>query len=509
MKNKNIIVIGLGISGRAAVKLAAAQGCVVIGIDEKSSLELDAFSKEMDTQQQVTILTGLDSCEMRHFLSGTTKNHVQPGTAVLQRKTKSYTAGDGRTTEEVRTHVQAEPAVVQSNSISCESMVDFQADLIVMSPGVADDSFLGKLAIETGVEITSELDFAARFISVPILAITGTNGKTTVTEMTTGILQKAGVNAISAGNIGLPLSDVVGDDSLEVIVVEASSFQLEKVANFAALAASVLNIESDHMDRYATFADYTDAKLNIFANIAKPENMILNFNLLDIWKKRFGSQFNNLPITFSSTDQRADIVLENGCIESKNNLSEAINLKGSEISSLHNIENLMVAAALASSILDKAELQKAVAAMICEFRISQHRQEVILEKDGVTFVNDSKATNPSAMISALEHFGKEQNICLIAGGLDKKMDFSSIKNQKDKIKAIFLAGESKKLLATLWNDDIHCIVCGSFEESVTKAVACSEPGDVVLLSPGCASMDMFKNYKERGEKFKQIIYDIL
>lgn len=449
MKAKNITVIGLGISGKAAVRLAAAKGFSVTGIDEKSSPEIADFAAEMSGRPKITILTGF-------------KDQRIP-----------------------------------------------TADLIIMSPGVADDSYLGKLAAASGTEITSELDFAAGFTSVPMLAITGTNGKTTVTEMTTMLLQKAGLNAISAGNIGLPLSEAAMDKTLDAIVVEVSSFQLEKVANFAPLAATILNVESDHMNRYATFTDYTDTKLKIFSNIKTPQKMIVNINLLKDWNKRFKAEYpNQNPITFSTVDQHADINFMDGMVCFSNALLEPVSLGKTEINSLHNIENLMAATALASAVLNKTELKKAVDLMVCEFHNSPHRQEIILEKDGIVFVNDSKATNPSAVISALDQFGKTHNICLIAGGLDKKMDFSSVKTRSEKIKAIFLAGESKNLLATLWNDDIRCIVCDSFEESVTKAAAYAEPGDVVLLSPGCASMDLFKNYKERGNYFKKIIQDI-
>ena len=449
MGKGNITVIGLGISGRAAVKLAASKGYEVTGIDENRSAMLNDFASDMSAEKKVSILTGF-------------KKNKLPST-----------------------------------------------DLIVISPGVASNSFLGKLASATGAEIISELDFASRFISVPMLGITGTNGKTTVTEMTTSILKNAGVNAISAGNIGLPLSDVVDDKTLEVIVVEVSSFQLEKATYFAPLAATILNIESDHMNRYAKFADYADSKFNIFENIEIPENMMINNSLLSSWMKRFSKKYpGRQPVTFSVTDKSADMIFENGKIKATNGLIDPVDLSETQINSQHNIENMMSATTLASAILGKNKLGQAVNKMICEFRISPHRQEIIGRKDGILFVNDSKATNPAAVIAALDQFGENKNICLIAGGLDKKMDFSSIKSRKNKIKTIFLAGESKTLLATLWNDDIHCMVCDTFEESVTKAVFNAEPGDVVLLSPGCASMDMFENYKERGEKFKSIINDI-
>ena len=441
-----ITIVGLGVSGRAAVKLAADNGYAVTGIDEGSSDSLNDFANELNARKEVSILTDF-------------KGDKFPPT-----------------------------------------------DLIVISPGISANSFLGKLAKNTGKEMISELDFASRFISIPMLAITGTNGKTTVTEMTTAILRKSGKNVISAGNIGFPLSSAASDKTLEVIVVEVSSFQLEKATNFVPKSAAILNIASDHMDRYADFTDYSDTKFNIFENIKSPENMVINTTLMETWKERFSTKYpDREPITFSAVDTSADIIFENEIIRLKNGLIDPINLAGTEINSLHNIENLMSAIALASTILGKEELKEAVNLMIHEFSVSPHRQEIILRKDGILFVNDSKATNPAALIAALDQFGDDKNICLIAGGLDKKMDFSSIKSRKNKIKTIFLAGESKKILATLWNDDIHCIVCDTFEESVTKAVVNAEPRDVVLLSPGCASMDMFENYKERGEKFRSII----
>lgn len=442
IENKKITVIGLGVSGQAAVRLAAKQGCIVNGIDEGSSPGLKAFAREMENQPQVKI--DLDFC---------------------------------------------------SNALPL-------SDIIIMSPGIDKTSKLGRIATTTEAEITSELDYASRFIKVPMLAVTGTNGKTTVTEMTTEICRLAGLKSIAAGNIGLPLSDCVDVDELEVIIVEVSSFQLERAENFAPSAAALLNVESDHLNRYDDFSDYFDTKLNIFANITDHHHHIINHKLLDVWQKRFCHVF---PLTFSATDKQADIVYSKRCIEFDRGLIEPLNLAGTEISSLHNIENMMAATALASTVINPEKLQSAAQKMSMEFRISPHRQEVIADKEGIIYVNDSKATNPAAVIAALERFGGDHNICLIAGGLDKKMDFSPIKSHKDKIKAIFLAGESKNQLASLWNDDIRCIVCDSFIESVSKAASHATAGDVVLLSPGCASMDMFANYQERGEKFRSLI----
>ena len=441
---KKVTILGLGISGKAAVELAAKQGFNVSAVDENKISGLNLNLNESDLKR-VTILTGF-----------------------------------------------RESRLPTSN-------------LIIISPGIGATSNLGRLATESGVPVISELDFASRFARSPIIAITGTNGKTTATEMTEVIIK----NAIPAGNIGHPLSRAVDDISKECLVVECSSFQLEKSPSFSPVAAAILNISSDHLDRYANFAEYQKAKFNIFQNIANCADMIINYNLLEEWKlwaKEREIPEGEKPLTFSAIERKADITCSGSIVSLKAIGLEDIEISESEIYGDHNIENFMAAAALASKITPKDQLKDRIDLLLKTFRPSPHRQEVVTEKNGIVYINDSKATNPDAVITALKRFGKDKNICLIAGGLDKAMDFSTIKNESGKIKNAFLIGETKEMLQKLWEPEIDCVTCNSLKDAVEKSKYSASKGDIILLSPGCASMDMFKNYKERGESFCKIIH---
>ncbi len=441
-----IAILGLGESGRAAFKLALSRGYPAIGIDEGNSESLEGFSKGVESDSRGRVLLSFRGDKLP------------------------------------------------------------ESDLIVVSPGIPDSSRLAKLAAESGARTIGELDFASCFIHKPMLAITGTNGKTTVTEMTSMILENAGIPSVASGNIGYPLSRVVLDRQDAVPVVEVSSFQLERAADFAPMAAALLNIASDHIDRHSDFSRYTKAKFHIFKPIADPERMIVNHDLLPEFQRFYP---NLRPVTFSAKSKNAFIRQENNSIVFRDHMIPPVAIENPYLLPAHNMENAMAAAALASTILDPRVLAASLRKTFCEFRSSPHRQELFAESDGISFVDDSKATNPAATMAAVTRFGKDKNICLIAGGLDKNMDFSGMKCLKDKIKCVFLAGESKNKLASLMKHDIHCIVFATFRESVLKAVSAARSGDMVLLSPGCASMDMFENYKERGETFKAIVREHL
>ena len=443
--NDRITVLGLGVSGMAAVRLAASKGYQVFGIDESSSPQLEDFADSLKAFPNARVAT-----------------------------------------------LFREEALPPS-------------ELIVISPGIPETSPLSRLAVSSGARIVSEIDFASCFIRRPMLAVTGTNGKTTVTEMTAAILANAGMPSVPCGNIGHPLS-LVTESETGTPVVEVSSFQLQTSANFAPFAAAILNIESDHIDRHADFRHYADAKFSVFNAIAEPSRIILNHCLLGEFQSRLPKL---TPLTFSAYSPDADIVFNDGAIEFRRYLSAPVRVENPQLLPGHNIENAMASAALAATLLEPEALRRALETTFRDFRCSPHRQEVFASRGGITFVDDSKATNPSAMIAALKRFGTSKNICLVAGGLDKNMDFSHVSSHFKLIKCVFLAGESKNRLASLWNNDIHCILCETFREAVIGAVSAACSGDVVMLSPGCASMDMFENYKERGEIFKAMVREII
>ena len=374
-----------------------------------------------------------------------------------------------------------------------------KAELVVTSPGIPDSSPMMQGAIKSGAEIISELEYGFCFCKTPIIAITGTNGKTTTTELTTHILKGLGYKAEYAGNIGVPLCHIVSNDTkLDYIVTEISSFQLEKSFKFAPVSATILNITSDHINRYKDFKDYASVKFKLFQAMKPGTAKILNSNL-----KEMAEEFT--PETkysfFSSINENADFTFKNDLIYFKSR--QILSLSQTQLRGAHNAENLMAALALIHGVLGDALFdRKELIDVISSFKTDVHRIELFLEQNGVKYVNDSKATNPDAVLVALRTFGKNQNVVLLLGGLDKDMDFSLIKQEADKVKCAFIIGECKQKIYDTLKDSFPCTVLTHFDEAVKACCESGKSGDVVMLSPGCASMDMFKNYKERGDRFK-------
>lgn len=356
------------------------------------------------------------------------------------------------------------------------------SQLIVASPGVHPlRSSLYKEAVASGVEFIGEMEYGFRHFRGQVAAITGTNGKTTTTELTLFLLQKAGINAVAAGNIGLPLSDVAAmEKQPDIAVVEVSSFQLELVEKFRPAAAVLLNLESDHEDRYAGgFGEYCAVKKKIFHNVPS-ENCI--------WGISFSEKSRRV-------DYRGDMLTIDG--------QEILNVSETSLAAPHNRENL--AAAVELFIRFAADRIALLPEVVREFRCGKHRIEFFYEKQGVRFCDDSKGTNPAAVAAAIKSVAGQ--VVLLAGGLDKGMDFSILSTVANRVRQVVLYGQCRKPIAEVFSKaGVPVTECGTdFECAIEKAIAAAQTGDTVLLSPGCASMDMFKNYQERGEKFKEIV----
>ena len=359
-----------------------------------------------------------------------------------------------------------------------------EADLIIASPGVPPlSSLLYRQALNSGVEFIGELEFGFRNWRRPILAITGTNGKTTTTALLTHLLQQCGVRAESAGNIGRPLSDLALASDAEVAIVEVSNFQLELAPDFAPLAAVLLNLQSDHIDRYAGgFAEYCQVKRRIFDRVI-PENRILGLSFDDSSNRRVTVTGNTLYIDGKAIINQDETDLPG--VPNAENLAAAVELM------LRYNENLIF-----------GDLPRFSAA-IKSFKRSAHRIEVVGSVEGITFVNDSKGTNPAAVMAALD--AVTTPVVLMLGGLAKGMDFSCLKSKSAKIRHAVLFGQDRRQIAETLNGLFPMEDCEmDFEAAFRSAVKAALPGDTVLLSPGCASMDMFKNYQERGEKFREL-----
>ncbi len=436
----NIIVLGLGISGRSAAALALRKGLTVAAYDQKNSPELENYRDKLAS----------DKFEI---------------------------------------------------NLGWEGVKFPRADLIVISPGIGKDSLLGKIAFGSGIPVISEMEFGFRHCPRPIIAITGTNGKTTTTELTCHLINSLGISTATAGNIGVPLCEaLLSPKQPNYYVVEASSFQLDTCASFAPLCAAILNITSDHMNRYADENEYVSSKFSIFRNISSPEGKIIRSDLMQYWKEHVSSK--EKPVVFSSENFRADYYFDGTDIFVKGR--KFMSFSDTKLLGTHNAENLLSALALVFSAIPGASMLR-LREGAKSFMTGPHRLELVLKINGITCINDSKATNPDSTVVALKAVGGHKNVCLIAGGLDKNMDFSPVLGEKNRIKAAFLIGECKKRLANMWKNDISCIIFNSLDEAVLAACDMAEPGDVVLLAPGCASMDMFKDYKDRGQKFTHII----
>ena len=375
-----------------------------------------------------------------------------------------------------------------------------RADLCVISPGIADSAPLGRLAAKLCCPIIGELEYAYRHLSCPVIAITGTNGKTTTTELLTQALKSAGKNVCAAGNIGVPLSSVVPHSiDLDFVVVEVSSFQLARCSCFAPAAAAILNIGDDHLNRHGTRRRYRRAKMRVFRNLRSSQQAVVRADVAEM------DDFDLAP-GFATFSRRvgADWYV-NAQRELCHNGEALMSADSLRLRGAHNLENVLAVFALAEAVgVPARELVPHVA----EFAPSQHRLELIAEHAGVRYVNDSKATNPDALMQALETLGEgdRRHVLLVAGGRDKNMNFAAVTPCLRRwVREVYVFGETRDHLASVWQDAAPCHKHQTIEGIVDDAIAAATAGDVVLLSPGCASHDMFSSYAERGTRFTQAI----
>ena len=381
-------------------------------------------------------------------------------------------------------------------------------DRAIISPGIPDDSDLGQLAAALTCPVLGEFEYGFQHCPAPVLAVTGTNGKTTTVECLTYCLRMAGKRVTAAGNIGLPLSDPeVCRGDWDFIIAEVSSFQLERVDTFAPAAGALLNLSPDHLDRHGDFDSYRRVKSRLLRSVKDPGKRVVRLDLLESApvRKSLGVEA-GAAVTFSSVpgdpavfgvDAAGKTLIQRGTAGTR----PIIPLEDLAIQGWHNVENVLAALALAAAAgVDLVDMLPGLRT----FESGPHRLQKVGARDGVTFINDSKATNPDALIRALEAVGddRRKRVLLIAGGLDKGVDFTPLKKRIASFcKCIFLIGNCRERLANQWGDVVSCEVCDTMAAAVDRAVKKSVRGDVVLLSPGCASMDMFLNYAERGLLF--------
>ncbi|WP_025821037.1 UDP-N-acetylmuramoyl-L-alanine--D-glutamate ligase [Shewanella marina] len=371
-----------------------------------------------------------------------------------------------------------------------------QASQIVISPGIAIDTPEVRAAVDMGIEVIGDVELFARAIADKppcVLAITGSNGKTTVTTLVGEMLKAAGLKAEVGGNIGVPVLELLALD-LDFYVLELSSFQLETTSSLNCLVSTCLNISEDHMDRYADLHAYKTAKLSLY-----PQSRKVIFNREDPLTIPSDPMNQN---SFGLSTPEGD---EWGIVDGKiyHGSSEIMPLSDVALLGSHNHANLLAAMALAFSAgVDKQTMAQVAA----DFKGLPHRCELIAVKQGVTYVNDSKATNVGATVAALQglsdHLG---DIILIAGGDGKGADFRPLKDVLGNVTHLITLGRDGNKIAALRDDAIQV---STMAEAVAKAQELASAGDIVLMSPACASLDMYPNFMARGDDFRQLVEQI-
>ena len=385
-----------------------------------------------------------------------------------------------------------------------------QPELIVMSPGVPLSIPPVVKARELGIPVISEPELAFRYSDVPFVAITGTNGKTTTTTLTAFLLEKEGRKVVAGGNIGLPLiSQCPQMSANDIVVAEMSSFQLESVDSFCPKVAVVMNLTPDHLDRHKTMEAYAAAKANIFKNQGPEEYLLLNKDDAIVAAMAAGAKSH---VYYFSQQEILDegIWLEDGNLVyrlDKNGAPQVL-IPAAEIGIVgsHNWQNAM-AASLAALL--RGQQSEIIAERLRAFKGVAHRMEPVATINGVLYVNDSKGTNPDSTEKALGSYG-ERSIVLIAGGRNKGSDMAVlVPLMRAHCRGVVLVGEATgdfiDAFARTGYTDYVC--ADSFEDAVAKAREMAQSGDVVLLSPACASWDMFDNFEQRGDLFKELVKD--
>jgi len=380
------------------------------------------------------------------------------------------------------------------------------AGMVIPSPGVPPYNDLLVAALKKKIPVISEIELAYRFLKIPLIAVTGTNGKTTTTTLLGEILKHSGKKIFVGGNIGIPLIGYMERANKDdFVIAEISSFQLQWVDKFHPFIAILLNVTRDHFNYHGSFAEYRRIKARVFARQDKNDIAILN--AADPAQKGIEENLSSKIVKFSSSDElKSGIFLKNNTIISRmpDNDEEQYPLSIIKLPGLHNAENVMAAIIAARFCGCSPE---SIMASIADFRGLPHRIEFAGEKNSVKFYDDSKGTNVGSVIRALDTFA--QPVILLLGGRDKDGDFETLKPLLPaKTKKVILFGEAQNRIASLIGESVPVLKKLKLGEAIEIAYKNSQPGDVILLSPGCASFDEFTDYTERGNFFKKVVRDL-
>ncbi|GAB4337606.1 MAG: UDP-N-acetylmuramoyl-L-alanine--D-glutamate ligase [Candidatus Abyssubacteria bacterium] len=445
LSGKKAAVVGLGLSGVAAARLLRKHGAQVTLTDDKPEKEL---------QEAMRALEGVGAS---YRLGGIDRNLL------------------------------------------------LESDLIVISPGVPSDLPQVEAARRASVEVISEVELAYWYCSGPIVAITGTNGKTTTTMLAHHIARHAGINVALGGNVEIPFAEVVNGKAYDLYVLEVSSFQLENIEKFRPRVGVLLNITPDHFDRHRNMENYVAAKLRLFSNQGQDDFAVLNRD--DQTLGRMSDTIRSPILWFSMKEavrqgafvKRSKIVTR--FMDAEHELMDVASIP---LFGRHNVENVLAALAAMLPIGVSPEICRSA---VESFRAVEHRLERVREVGGVLYVNDSKATNIDALEKSLESF--DRPIVLIAGGRGKKSDYRVLRRLvEQKVREMILIGEDAPLMEEAFGDVVPTQRADTLPDAVKTAAAVARPGDCVLLAPACASFDMFQNYKHRGHVFKEAVQQL-
>jgi UDP-N-acetylmuramoylalanine--D-glutamate ligase len=439
VRGKTVVVVGLGSSGMAAARLLLGRGARVIGVDAAPREKVAAATIALEERGAKLSLGGHD------------------------------------------------PAVFAS------------ADLVVISPGVPSFPELEAFE-ESGGEVIGEMELASRFVTAPIVLIGGTNGKSTTTALTAAIFEAAGKKTFIGGNFGTPLAEVV-DETWDVIVLEISSFQAERVPTLHARAHALLNITDDHLDRYPGFAEYAHAKGNPFVQMTADDSAVIPYGDAECAAQaaRGGARV----VTFATARDQPDAdVLQQGDLLVYRPLGYAFPREILRLNGDHNLQNAYAAIALGAHL---GAPRDAIARALFTFTGLDHRTVLVGEIDGVRYYDDSKGTNVGAAVAAIRGLA-EPRCVLIAGGRDKLGAYEPLVDAlRDRGRALVLIGEAADRIESVARGTLPIARARTMHEAVATARELARKGDAVLLSPACSSFDMFRDYKDRGEVFTRAV----
>ncbi|NCO54133.1 MAG: UDP-N-acetylmuramoyl-L-alanine--D-glutamate ligase [Bacteroidetes bacterium CG02_land_8_20_14_3_00_31_25] len=383
-----------------------------------------------------------------------------------------------------------------------------KADEIIKSPGIPESAKIIKEIRKKGIPVISDIEFASRYTNAKTICITGSNGKTTTTLLIYHILKTAGLNVGLAGNVGKSFALEVAENNYEYFVIELSSFQLDVMYKFRADIAIILNITPDHLDRYAhKFQNYVNSKFRITQNQKSSDTFIYCYDdeviMNEMKKRKLESQL--IPFSIKTEVEKGGYVKDNKLIININNNKFTMSIQELALQGKHNQYNSLVAA-ISSELLRirKDDIRNCLR----DFQTVEHRLEKVLKVRGIEFINDSKATNINSTWYALETMKKP--IIWIVGGTDKGNDYSQLSDLvKSKVKSIICLGlDNSKILKAFKDINVPILETKSMNDAVKSSYYLAKEGDVVLLSPACASFDIFENYEDRGKQFKKAVRDL-